>query len=279
MRFATASPAVPASNGALHIDNRHLRPTMDEVHPMLRLEDFVLSRGGRTIIKGVSAFTNRGDVVALFGPNGAGKTTLLHSIAGLLKSDSGTIYYDGNRVDPTSFDWRRRLSYVLDDGGTIPLLTVEEQLYLQCALVGVEHSESIRRTSHIIDKLGLGGHQGYRGDELSAGLRKRLGIGIGIIRDSDVFLFDEPFSSLDVQATDVFCRILMTLKDRGRVVIVASHSFPLLYDVCDQIWTLSAGVVTVHSDKRELRNLLRPSPEPASSGGIATDMPWIPKNK
>jgi ABC-type multidrug transport system ATPase subunit len=245
---------------------------------MLNLENIMLSRGGRTVIKDLSAAADRGDVVALLGPNGAGKTTLLHFIAGVLKGDSGDIYYQGNRVDPASADWRRRLTYVLDDGGIIPLLTIEEQIYLQCVLVGVSHTESIERTKLVIDLLELARYRGYRGDELSAGLRKRLGIGIGIVRDAEVFLFDEPFSSLDVQAMAVFGRILMTLKNRGRIVIAASHSFPFLHNVCNQVWTLSAGMIANQSNKQDLHTLLD---HPFQSGNTSIeeiDIPWMLKS-
>jgi ABC-2 type transport system ATP-binding protein len=243
---------------------------------MLTLQNIVLSRGNRTIIKDLSASADRGDVVALLGPNGAGKTTLLHFIAGVLKGDSGNIYYQGSKIDPTSLDWRRRLTYVLDDGGIIPLLTIEEQLYLQSVLVGVSHIESIERTRRVIDFLELNKYRNYRGDELSSGLRKRLGIGIGIVRDADVFLFDEPYSSLDVQAMTVFSRILVTLKNRGRIVVVASHSFPFLDNLYNHVWTLSSGVVMDHSNETELRDLLNP---PFQSGNSSTyeeiDIPWI----
>ena len=67
---------------------------------MLSLQDVVLSRGGRTIIKDLSASADRGDVVAILGPNGAGKTTLLHFIAGVSKGDSGDITTKGVRSTP-----------------------------------------------------------------------------------------------------------------------------------------------------------------------------------
>lgn len=246
---------------------------------MLSLQNIVLSRGGRTIIKSSSVTADRGDVVAVFGPNGAGKTTVLQFIAGVLKCDSGHIYHRGDKVDPNSLDWRRRLSYVLDDGGVIPLLTVEEQIYLQCALVGVNRQESIKRTRLIIDWLELGRYRDYRGDELSSGIRKRLGIGIGIVRDAEVFLFDEPFSSLDVQAMAVFIRILVALKSKGRIILVASHSFPFLHNLCNRLWAISAGVMMDNSNKRKLQDLLGHPFRSARLQGEEIDIPWIPKSE
>lgn len=243
---------------------------------MLSLQNIVVSRGGRTIIKDLSASTDRGDVVALLGPNGAGKTTLLHFIAGVLKSDSGDICCQDRKIDPTSLDWRRRLTYVLDDGGIIPLLTIEEQIYLQIVLVGVSHTEAIERTRLVIDLLEIHRYRDYRGDELSSGLRKRLGIGLGIVRDADVFLFDEPYSSLDVEATAVFGRILMALKRKGRIVVVAAHSFPLLDDLYNHVWTLSAGAVVEHSNERDLRGLFNHRFQSGSKiEHEEIDIPWL----
>jgi putative ABC transport system ATP-binding protein len=243
---------------------------------MLSLRNIVVSRGGRTIINGVSASADKGDIVALLGPNGAGKTTLLHFIAGVLRSVSGDIHYKGRKIDTTSPDWRRSLTYVLDDGGVIPLLTVEEQIYLQSVLAGAGHRESIERARFVIDLLELSKYRDYRGDELSSGVRKRLGIATGIVRDADVLLFDEPYGSLDVQAAAIFGRILKTLKNRGRIVLVASHSFPFLDSLYNHLWSLSAGVLVDCTNAQEVRNRLN---HPFASGGLSErgeiDIPWI----
>ena len=243
---------------------------------MLSLQDIVVSRGKKPVLNGLSASADTGEVVALLGPNGAGKTTLLHFIAGALKGDSGDICFRGGKIDTNSLRWRRSLSYVLDDGGTIPLLTVEEQLTLQSVLNGVGRSESVERTRYVIELLELSKYRDYRADELSAGVRKRLGIGLGIVRDAAVFLFDEPYSSLDLQATAVLSRILETLGSRGRIVLVASHSFPFSDGLYKRIWSLSGGVVEDCSSEREVRaRLEEPSASGGSSGHGEIELPWI----
>jgi len=243
---------------------------------MLSLQDIVVSRGRKPVLNGLTASADKGEVVALLGPNGCGKTTLLHFIAGALKGDSGDIYYRGRRIDTNSPEWRRTLTYILDDGGTIPLLTVEEQIYLQSVLTGVDRSESSERTRYVLDLLELSKYRDYRGDELSSGVRKRLGIGLGIVGDADVFLFDEPYSSLDVQATAVFGQILKTLKNRGRIVLVASHSFPFPDGLYSRVWSLSGGVVVDCSNEQEVRDCLdQPSFSGGSRGYSEIELPWI----
>jgi len=228
------------------------------------------------VISGLSAAAERGDVVALRGPNGAGKTTLLHCLAGVLKYDSGEIRCRDRKIDPGGTEWRLRLSYVLDDGGIIPLLTVEEQLYLQGVLCGVGRTEAVERAGLVIDLLEMRGYREYRGDELSLGLRKRLGIGLGIVRDAEVFLFDEPYSSLDAEAAAVFDRILRALKRKKRIVLVAAHAFPFSGDLYNRVWTLSDGAVEDQADEKELRALFR---RPFESGSVherrKIDLPWL----
>ncbi len=246
----------------------------------LSLENLVLSRGGRTIINGFTASAVSGDVVALLGPNGVGKTTMLHAIAGILNIDAGDINCNGLRSDKDSLEWRRRLNYVLDDRGVIPLLTVEEQIFLQCLLVGVSHSESIERTRLVIELLELNKVRKYRADELSSGLCKRLGIGLGIVRDADIFLFDEPFNSLDIQAIEIFSQIIMTLKNRGRIILVASHSFPHLSSLCTQIWDLSSGSIWHESNAQISTKLLSQTSHSAvTNSGEEIYLPWILKSK
>lgn len=242
---------------------------------MLNLETITLSRGGRNVVNDINLKADKGDLIALLGPNGAGKTTFLHFLSGLLKGDSGTVYFEGIKIDPSVSGWRRRVSYVLDDGGTIPLLTVEEQLSLHCLLTGAGRGESIDRTGHVIELLGLNKYRSYRSDELSAGLRKRLGIGLGIVREADVFLFDEPFNGLDIEGTAVLGRIFKVLKRKGRIVMVASHLFPLLNDLYNRVWSFSAGSVLEHSDKQAIIDHLD---NPVITGNLnaeESDIPWI----
>ncbi len=203
------------------------------------MRDVTISYRRRPVIENMTANASNGELVGLVGPNGSGKTTLLRFLSGLIKGDSGSIVYGETEIDTDSRRWRSELSFVPDDGGTIALLTVEEQLLLQCQLTGIDPNESVNRVECMIDVLRLGNHRNYASNELSTGLRKRLGIGLGIIRDAGVYLFDEPFTSLDVHTTEIFYGILTALKKSGKITVVATHSFPLRSDICNRIWDLS----------------------------------------
>ena len=212
----------------------------------------------------------------MLGANGAGKTTVLQFLSGVLEARSGVLLSAGDRIDPAADSWRRQLSYVPDDGGTIPLLTVAEQLHLQRAFHGVSGTEAEQRTDTVVGLLGLQAFRNLRGDALSVGTRKRLGVALAIIRDARVFLLDEPFAALDAQAVETARGVLKVLSSRRRTVILASHSPAFLQSLANRVWMVRDGVVEDHAD---------PAVVAAFLAAQATDLPsfghdvlsWIPQ--
>jgi len=232
---------------------------------MLSVNNVTVSYGRTRVLKDFSASASDGEIAGLLGPNGSGKTTLLRFISGLLKADAGSIVYHGAEIDTTSRFWRSVLSYVPDDGGTIPILTVEEQLLLRCRLSGVSQNESVERVKYIIHLLQIGGFKNSRSSELSTGLKKKLGIGLGIIGNAKTYLFDEPFASLDLQAVEIAYGILIALKKSGAITVVATNSIPLQAEIWDRFWNLSDTNGT-KTDKISI-------PETLDAGQVI--LPWL----
>lgn len=235
---------------------------------MLDIENLDLSRGRKTVLSGFSARAKGGEIIALTGPNGAGKTTLLFYMAGLLKEDSGEMRWKGTPVHPATEEWKRNVSFVLDDGGVIPLLTVEAQLHLQCSLSGLDRCTAADRTDHVCRLFSLDRFRNYRAGELSLGTRKRLGLALGVIRDAGVYLFDEPLGSLDEEGYSVFGGILGALHSGGRICVVASHAVSYFYPLCHGVWELSGEGHRVYRDKGEFRKT-----HPPENREIT--LPWI----
>lgn len=241
---------------------------------MLNLENISFSRGKTKILDDLNASAQKASLTILAGGNGTGKTTLLNCLSGLLGIDSGMIKIKDCKIDPESAEWRKTLSYVPDDGGTIPLLTVEEQLHLQCMLSAIEKSKADERIESIIKSLGLADHRSHRADELSAGFRKKLGLALGLIRDADIYIFDEPFSSLDIEAASAFKELLSLLKNKGRIVILSTHSPVFIQDICDRVWILSNGKIRTSSDTKLLNNFAATAARNAEENNTG-NLSWI----
>ncbi|MBN1686209.1 MAG: ABC transporter ATP-binding protein [Spirochaetales bacterium] len=209
----------------------------------MTIENLSLSRSKRTIVSAAAISASPGEIVCVCGPNGSGKTTLLHYLAGILPCDSGVLRVNGNPVRPDSADWQNGISFVPDDGGTITLLTVAEQLILKGLLAGLERKEAAKRADAVIDLLHLGSHTAVRACDLSSGMRKRLGLALGVVQNAGYYLFDEPYGSVDMQGAAAFARILRTLRARRRTILLANYSPDFPYNSCDKIWAIGNGLV------------------------------------
>jgi ABC-2 type transport system ATP-binding protein len=218
-----------------------------------------------------SLTTSPGEIVYLVGPNGAGKTTLLRYIAGIFPCDSGTLSVNGKETDPTASDWPNIVSFVPDDGGTVPLLTVTEQLILRGLLAGLSQKEAEKRAASLRDLLDLQKSADTLACDLSAGLRKRLGIALGILLSSDYYMFDEPFSSVDTNGAAVFVRILETLSRKKRTILLASHSPDIVKEIATRIWVFGDSAVKEISERDEAAYL-----STGHTAGIENEEPELP---
>ena len=162
----------------------------------VRLRDLTKSFDAATIIKGVSLEIAHGEFVALVGPSGSGKSTLLRMIAGLEAVSSGTIEIDGrvvNDVPPK----HRDIAMVFQNYALYPHMTVAQNLAFALKMRKMDKAEVAKRVADTAAALNLTPLLDRYPRQLSGGQRQRVATGRAIVRDPQVFLFDEPLSNLD----------------------------------------------------------------------------------
>src|SRR6266566_1017416 len=137
-----------------------------------------------TAVEDMSFQVAAGEIVGLIGPNGAGKTTTLRSLAGILRPTTGHVRIDGYDIVEQAIDAKRRLAFMPDEPHLFEYLTVLEHLRLTARLYAVEDLE-------------LGGKEDALPGELSRGMRQKVVIACGLVRDATTLLFDEPLTGLD----------------------------------------------------------------------------------
>jgi multiple sugar transport system ATP-binding protein len=160
------------------------------------LRDLSKSFGSVDIIRGVSLDIAHGEFVALVGPSGSGKSTLLRMIAGLEEVTAGTIAIDGrfvNDVPPK----HRDIAMVFQSYALYPHMTVAENLAFALKMRKLEGAEIARRVAATAEALNLTALLDRYPRQLSGGQRQRVATGRAIVREPQVFLFDEPLSNLD----------------------------------------------------------------------------------
>src|ERR1700724_3012063 len=182
---------------------------------------YASSSGAFTAVDDLSFEVGSGEIVGLIGPNGAGKTTTLRSLAGILRPTSGRVRIDGHDLIEDPLEAKRRLAFMPDEPHLFEYLTVEEHLRLIARLYGVDDFD--RRARALVEELELTGRERSLPGELSRGMRQKVVIACGLVRNATTLLFDGPLTGLDPVGIH---RMRETIVARGRAgacVIVSSH--------------------------------------------------------
>src|SRR5579863_8333695 len=199
--------------------------------------------GANTVIEDLDLDVRAGEFVVLLGPSGCGKSTLLHSIAGLIDVTDGSIEIGGQ--DMTWADPKDRgIALVFQSYALYPTMNVERNLSFGLRIAGTPKAEIERRVTRAAEMLQLGPLLKRKPAQLSGGQRQRVAIGRAIVREADVFLFDEPLSNLDAKLRTELRRELKQLHQRlGATMIYVTHDQVEAMTLADQIVVLRAGHV------------------------------------
>ena len=150
------------------------------------------------VIHGVSMEIKDGEFIVILGPSGCGKSTLLRMVAGLEEISGGEIAISGRVVNDTEPS-ERDIAMVFQNYALYPHMTVRDNMAFSLKLKGVRRDEIARRVNEAAGILNLGPYLARRPNQLSGGQRQRVAMGRAIVRQPQVFLFDEPLSNLDAK--------------------------------------------------------------------------------
>jgi ABC-2 type transport system ATP-binding protein len=192
-----------------------------------------------TAVDDLSFAAGSGEIIGLIGPNGAGKTTTLRCLAGILRPSGGHASIDGHDIAADSIAAKRRLAFMPDEPHLFEYLTVEEHLRLVARLYTVDDFD--RRARLLLDELELTGKEGALPGELSRGMRQKVVIACGLVRDATTLLFDEPLTGLDPVGIH---RMRETIVARGRAgacVLVSSHLLHMVEEICTRVLIMDHG--------------------------------------
>jgi multiple sugar transport system ATP-binding protein len=209
----------------------------------VEIQDVVKSFGTTQIIRGVSIDIRDGEFVVLVGPSGCGKSTLLRMIAGLEGIDGGEIRIGGRRVNDLP-PKDRDIAMVFQNYALYPHLTVADNLAFSLKLRHAPKEEIEERVSRAAKILGLEPLLTRLPKQLSGGQRQRVAMGRAIVRDPQVFLFDEPLSNLDAKLRVAMRAEIRELHQRLKATTVyVTHDQIEAMTMADKIVVMHDGIV------------------------------------
>jgi multiple sugar transport system ATP-binding protein len=209
----------------------------------LSLENIRKSYGASEVLHGINVDIADGEFVVLVGPSGCGKSTLLRAIAGLEDITSGTLRI-GDRVVNDVEPKERDIAMVFQNYALYPHMTVSENMAFSMRLRGASQSDKNRAVREAAAILGLEALLDRYPRQLSGGQRQRVAMGRAIVRDPQVFLFDEPLSNLDAKLRVQMRAEIKELHQRlGTTMIYVTHDQIEAMTMADKIVVLQEGRV------------------------------------
>ena len=213
---------------------------------MIEVRDIVKSYDKLRVLDGVSLDIGRGEIVAVTGPSGAGKTTLLQIVGSLERADSGSVSYEGTRLETLGEKALARfrnvnIGFIFQFHQLLPEFTLLENVEMPALIGGRSRAEARRRAMELIEYLGLGDRTTHKPAQLSGGERQRAAVARALVNNPRVVLADEPTGSLDSRNRAELHRLFFDLRrDMGHTFVIVTHDENLAADA-DRIIRLTDG--------------------------------------
>jgi multiple sugar transport system ATP-binding protein len=216
------------------------------------VRDLEVTFGNLKVLQNLNVDVEEGEFMVLLGPSGCGKSTLLNSIAGLLDIADGQIWIGGDNVT-----WKepkdRHIGMVFQSYALYPRMTVEGNLSFGLKTARVPKAEIQKRIKAAADLLQIQPLMKRRPFELSGGQRQRVAIGRALVRDVEVFLFDEPLSNLDAKLrTELRVELKKLHIKLGSTMIYVTHDQIEALTLADRVAVMHGGLIQQLATPKEI---------------------------
>lgn len=268
-KLANREFALPAEL-KLHVDDTKSTHVASLGGASLQIIGLNHSYGGIQTAKNISFDVSPGQVVGIIGPNGAGKTTLFNLISGYVRPQSGQIIVDGKEIQGLAPHKIERIGLTR----TFQASTVFDQLSVfENVLLGVwgrdesqtvfrrffcsrlSHVEDVRRARSLIDMFGLTEFSDEPAASLPYGLRKLLGLAVGLATEPRVLCLDEPVAGLTDAEVERMIKTLRAVRKRiGLTMLIVEHRMPVIMELCDRVVVMNFGQVVSSGTPAQIQN-------------------------
>jgi len=236
-------------------------PSASQPDVIIRFDRVRKVFGAQEVFRELSLDIRRGEIIALVGSSGCGKSVLLKLILGLLKTDGGIVFVDGE--DITRYDERkllpirRKVGMVFQNGALFDSLSVFDNIAYPLRERGAESGPTLSaRVAEVLEMVGLPGIERKMPAELSGGMRKRVSLARAVAEVPQVVLYDEPTTGLDPVNTKRISELIVELRDKlDTTSVVVTHDLASAYMITDRMAMVAdKRIIAVDSTGRFRRN-------------------------
>jgi ABC-2 type transport system ATP-binding protein len=204
----------------------------------LRLQGVRKTFGSATAVHDLDLVVPVGALYGVIGPNGAGKTTTIRLIMSILFPDAGELTILGRR---SALEAKDRIGYLPEERGVYRKMRVGAFLTYIANLKGANGNDLATRVTRALERVGLGGAEKKRCEELSKGMLQKVQFLAAIIHQPDLLILDEPFSGLDPVSARLLRELVREEHRRGATILLSTHVMTHAEEICEQVVMIHQG--------------------------------------
>ena len=195
----------------------------------------------KVAVDNLSFTAYRGEIFGLLGPNGAGKTTTLRMLSTLIRPDGGNAIVDGQSIVNEPEKVRAKIAFLTSELKLEDFFTPNYLFDFFSQLHGVDSAVATERKAQLFSRFGIDKFAEVKVANLSTGMKQKVSIVISLVHDPDIIIFDEPTNGLDVLTARVVTDFLRELRSKGKTIILSTHIFSLVEQLCDRVGVIIDG--------------------------------------
>lgn len=203
------------------------------------LENINLELDKKSILTDINARFTSGKIYGLRGKNGSGKTMLLRILAGLVIPTQGTVRID-EKILHKDISFPESVGVLIENPGLLGEFSGLDNLKMIASIRNVIHEADCKK---IMNDLLLDPEDNKKVKKYSLGMRQKLGIAMALMEDPEIILLDEPLNGLDERSEKIVIEMLLEEKEKGKLIIIASHEKEELEYLSDEIIEIKAGEI------------------------------------
>jgi len=241
---------------------------------MICLSDVHKSFGAQTVLDGLDLKIPDGQITAIIGPSGEGKSVLIKHMIGLMQPDSGQIEVDGESIvgirRSKLNQIREKFGMLFQNAALFDSMNVFENVAFQLQEKTKLSKDEIRvRVLSALEDVGLKNVEHKYTDELSGGMKKRVGLARAVLLNPKIILFDEPTTGLDPIIKRAIHQLIKETHEKfGFTAVIVSHEIPEIFDIAQNVAMLYHGKILQFGSADEIRNSTHPVVKQFISGSL-----------
>ncbi len=221
------------------------------MNEILRIHNLSKAFGRKGVLQNFNLTLEKGKVYGLLGKNGEGKTTLIRIIMGIIPSDSGEMFYKGQKIKFNDSSYKKEIGYIPEEAFFFRWMRISELLAFNSAFYPAWNA---KKAEDYLERFSLPG--AAKIGQLSRGMKLKLGLAVALAAKPELLILDDPTSGIDVPTRQDFLKdIIAELSDAGTTILFSSHLVHELERIVERLGILEGGNLILDEDYQTVKSL------------------------